>query len=417
MSIPLTLSETWETLLDVSSRVVALHGDECQQPILLSSLPVLPGHKLEQPQFSLIHGPPGRNIAIAIGLRAALPDTPLLLIMNADGITLGTNHLIHAARRNIDMTLLLLHSEVTETTVQEPLDRIQWETLGFQQDLENKAKPLDWAIAFQAALVGRGSLLDRDGLAELINDSIETPGFSLVEVTAGTDLELGVLSRTEWPEYFTAYRQWATSFMDLAGGVAKEKGLIRVKPFRSVPRCEVRVMGLGGQGVKLAGMVLSEAAGLLEGLWATHKEEYGSATRGGPSMVDVVISSDRITYPGADNPDILIILSQDKADSYAAKLKQGAHLVVDPDQVKSVPHRAIPVPINRLARELTGRSIAAGVVSLGCAAALSDVVSLDSIRQSVARKVPLKTIEKNIAALDAGYTATCKALEGESDGK
>ena len=46
---------------------------------------------------------------------------------------------------------------------------------------------------------------------------------------------------------------------------------------------------MGGQGVKLSGTILSEAAGLGEGLWATHYGEYGSATRGGPSKVDIVM--------------------------------------------------------------------------------------------------------------------------------
>ena len=71
---------------------------------------------------------------------------------------------------------------------------------------------------------------------------------------------------------------------------------------RTVPRCEVRIAGLGGHGVKLAGTVLSEAAGFHEGLWATQRGDYGSATRGGPSRVDVVLGSDAITYPARTIP-------------------------------------------------------------------------------------------------------------------
>jgi 2-oxoglutarate ferredoxin oxidoreductase subunit gamma len=129
--------------------------------------------------------------------------------------------------------------------------------------------------------------------------------------------------------------------------------------------------------------------------------------------VDVIVSSDQITYPGADRPDVLVILSQAAADEYAGSLKSSGSLIVDPDQLNAVPDGALPVPIVRLAREQTGRPIAAGVVSLGCVAALSDVISLDSLRQSVARKVPRKTIEKNVAALEAGYAATCNALKGD----
>lgn len=417
MNTTLPYTTTWQMLLEIIFRVVDLRGDR-NLPVILSSLPELPGRDLDGPPVSFIHGPPGRNIAIAIGLRAALPDVPLLLIMNADGITLGTNHLIHAARRNIGMTLLLLRSEVTAATEKEPLDRMRWGLPHYQQSIETRAAPLEWTMALQAALVGRGSLLEPDNLAALIHEAIETPGFSMIGVTAGADLELGVLSRTDWPEYFTAYRQWAAPLVNLAAEVttaAKEPML--PKPVRSVPRYEVRIAGLGGQGIKLAGTILSEAAGLYEGLEATHRGEYGSATRGGPSSVDVIVSSDQITYPGADRPNVLVILSQAAADEYAGSLKSSGYLIVDPDQLNSVPDGALSVPIVRLAREQTGRPIAAGVASLGCVAALSDVISLDSLRQSVARKVPRKTIEKNIAALEAGYAATCNALKGDSNEK
>lgn len=404
MTATVPYARTWEALMDVVARVMA--RSDRQPPVVLSSLPDLPERELGGSPVSFIQGPPGRNIALAIGLRAALPDTPLLLIMNADSVTLGTNHLIHAARRNIGMTLLLLRWEVTEATEKEPLDRMRWGAPGYQETVETAARPLDWVTALNAALVGRGSLLDPDRLASVIHEAIETPGFSVVGVTAGADLELGVLSRsTEWPEYFTAYREWAASFQQMAAGAAGAKEPAKSKPARQVPRYEVRIAGVGGQGIKLAGKILSEAAGLNEGLWATHRGEYGSATRGGPSMVDVVISSDPITYPGADQPHLLVVLSREAADRYAGAVRPGAHLIADPNLVSPVPAGARPLSISALAREHVGKPIASGVVSLGCIAALSDVVSLDSLRQSVVQHVPRRTIEKNLAALEAGYAA------------
>jgi len=145
MTITLPYLATWQMLMDVLARVVTLRGDR-ELPIILSSLPELPERELGGPPVSFIHGPPGRNIAVAIGLRAARPHTPLLLIMNADSVTLGTNHLIHAARRNIGMTLLLLRSEVTEATERQPLDRLRWGAPGYQQSIEPMATPLVMAL-------------------------------------------------------------------------------------------------------------------------------------------------------------------------------------------------------------------------------------------------------------------------------
>lgn len=356
----------------------------------------------------MIQGPPGRNISLAIGLRAALPNTPLLLVMNADGITLGTNHLIHAARRNIGMTVLLLRSDVTQQS-DEHLDRMRWEVLGFQGALESTATPLEWAVALQAALVGRGTLDSPDELAALVCNAIETPGFSLIGVTYATNLELGVLSRTDYPEFFDSYRKWSSSFRDLVNTAPKGIGSTAA-PTSNVPRYEVRIVGLGGHGIKLAGTVLSEAAGIYENLWATQRGEYGSATRGGLSMVDVVFGCERVTYPGADQPNLLIALSQNAIKFYGHTVKPDGYLVADPDQVEEVPPGALAVPIVRLARESADNPIAAGVVSLGCVAALSGMVSLEAVRESVAKKVPIKVRDKNIAALEAGYEATRQVM-------
>ena len=409
MSASGSYASTWRTLLDLISRVVKLRTG--RPPIVLSSLPWPPANELaEAHSVSFIQGPPGRNIAIAIGLRAALPDTPLLLIMNSDAITLGTNHLSHAARRNIGMTLLLLRSDLTDSAESNSLDRMRWGSLGFQEDIEAAATPLAWATALDAALVARGNIGDPDQSAKLINQAIDTPGFSLVGLTSVSTLGTGVLSRVEWPEYFDSYRKWAEPMAALAAGeIDSVAAPVSPRRQREVPRHEFRVAGLGGQGVKLAGSILSEAADIEERLWATQRGEYGSATRGGPSMVDVVVSSERITYPGADHPDVLVALSQAAADLHGGKVKWQGSLVCDSDLVERPPQGALSVPVVRLAREHAGRPISAGVAALGCVAAVCDVVSLDAVRQAVSRKVPLHTVDKNVAALEAAYEAACAA--------
>jgi 2-oxoglutarate ferredoxin oxidoreductase subunit gamma len=181
---------------------------------------------------------------------------------------------------------------------------------------------------------------------------------------------------------------------------------------RNVGRYEVRIAGLGGHGVKLAGTVLSEAAGFHEGLWATQRGDYGSATRGGPSSVDVVLGSDRITYPGADHPDALVVLSQQGADRHAPALRPGGRLIADPAEVTRMPPNALAVPITAIAREHTGKPIAAGVVALGCIAALTDAVSQAALHRSLAANVPPASVDSNVAACAAGFAATRAALGG-----
>ena len=355
MTVVASYTATWEALHEVFEVVASPR----HEPVILSSLPYLAEGEHRHTRFPLVLAPPGRAIAIAVGLRAALPDTPLLLVSAADSVTLGTNHLLHAARRNIGMTLLMLRSDLLVDGA--PIDRAEWTTTGYQVEMEQTGTPLAWATALKAALVGRGSLRDPAGLADLVVEAVETPGFSVIGVTGDPDLRTGVLSRaTEWPELFANYRAWTA--MATATSPPARRVPPSAPPRADAPaRFEVRIAGLGGQGVKLAGTVLSEAAGLHENLWATQFGDYGSATRGGPSQVDVVIGAKPISYPAADDPDVLIVLSREAA---LARLggphRASAARVVDDGAVDDPPEGALVVPISRLAREHTGSPIANG---------------------------------------------------------
>ncbi len=410
MSTVHRLASTWPLLLDAVCQAMG-QLDPAEPPVILSSLPDLPygrdGREGAAP-LSFIQGPPGRNIALAIGLRAAMPRTPLVLVMNADSVTLGTNHLIHAARRNIGMTLLVLRADLTQDEAAGSLDRTGWRLPDYQQKLESPSRPLDWVTALSAALVGRANLTEPDQLAQLLVKAIKTPGFTVLGVTAEPSLETGVLSTCEWPEYFDAYRAWAAP---LRADPVPQPVTESVAPRRSVPRTEVRIAGLGGQGVKLAGTVLLEAAGHHEGLHATQRGDYGSATRGGPSLVDVVMGTDPISDPVAGSPDVLVLLTQAAADRYARAARKGSVVICDADEVAKPPAGALAVPIAAISRRHTGKILASGVVALGCVAA-AGAISREALMKSLAGNVPRAALEANREALDSGFAATAEAIEG-----
>lgn len=399
-------STTWQNLQE-TFEAVAARG---QDPIILSSLPYTPEGDHQHTRFSLIVGPPGRLIAIAIGLRAVLPDQPLILVGAADTVTIGTNHLLHAARRNIGMTLLLLRSDFLPKDDRH-LDRAGLTGSSTSMSLESDATPLEWATAMRASFVARASIHEPAAIAQLIAQSVDGGGFSVIGLTADSTLPFGVLSRCEWPEYFSSYRE---IMEPLAGTRRAYEAVLKMTPRPEAPkRVEVRIAGIGGQGVKLAGTILSEAAGFREGLWATHYGVYGSATRGGPSMVDIVMGSERITYAGADRPDVLVLLSQAAADANLGSVHPGTRIVVEQGAIEPVPQGAIEVPIVRLAREHTGKAVSAGVTALGCVAALNGAVSLNSLVSSVQDRVPRRAVDSNIASLQQAYEMTQNVI-GES---
>jgi Pyruvate/2-oxoacid:ferredoxin oxidoreductase gamma subunit len=81
------------------------------------------------------------------------------------------------------------------------------------------------------------------------------------------------------------------------------------------------------------------------------------------------------------------------------------------DDVKRCPPGALSLPITALAREHTGKPIAAGMVAAGCVAALSDALSLDAIARSIEANMPAALVAGNRAACQAGHAATRAAQQ------
>ena len=395
-------AETWHHLL----RTFETLDTAGVSPIVLSALPFRTDKHHDHSRFPFVLVPPGRLIATAVGMRAALPDRMIVLVGAAETVTLGTNHLIHAARRNMGMILLVLRSDLLPSD-EDVLDRSGWVETGLPTGLPS-GTPLDWAEALNAGLVGRADVTDVEALAELLRLAHERSGFSVIGLTRDTTLRLGVQSTNEWPEFFAAYRQWAAPLRN--GNSSPPRHATRAPAEDAPTRVEVRIAGIGGQGVKLAGTILSEAAGLGAGMWATHFGEYGSATRGGPSKVDVVYGSRRITYAGADHPDVLVALSTDALERNMNAISKDTRLVVDSDVEGDLPASAIVVPIVRLAREHTGKPIGAGVTSLGAIAALAEGISLEIMREAVQEKLPARIAQSNVDALEAAHQETAERI-------
>jgi Pyruvate/2-oxoacid:ferredoxin oxidoreductase gamma subunit len=119
-----------------------------------------------------------------------------------------------------------------------------------------------------------------------------------------------------------------------------------------------------------------------------------------------VYGSERITYAGADHPDVLVALSDGALESNAAAVGPDSRLVVDADVDGEIPEGALVVPLLQLAREHTGKPIAAGVTSLGSVAALAAGITADGLIAVIREKLPGRVAEKNSAALAAAYELT-----------
>ncbi len=174
-------------------------------------------------------------------------------------------------------------------------------------------------------------------------------------------------------------------------------------------RFEMRLSGSGGQGMILASVIMGEAIGGGDGRNVSQTQSYGPEARGGASKSDVVISSNEIFYPKAIKLDLLLAMTQEALDKYYGDLKEGGTLIVDTTLVTDVPtDNYYGLPFTRLAREEAGHVMVANVIALAAIAALTDVVSRESLTSAVLARAPRGTEEKNRKAIDIGFSEGLK---------
>jgi 2-oxoglutarate ferredoxin oxidoreductase subunit gamma len=174
-------------------------------------------------------------------------------------------------------------------------------------------------------------------------------------------------------------------------------------------RFEMRLSGSGGQGMILASVIMSEAIGASDQRHVVQTQSYGPEARGGASKADVVISDNEIFYPKAMKLDLLLAMTQESLDSYYKDLKDGGMLIVDTTLVTEVPTKNYyGLPFTRMAKEDAGHVMVANVIALSAIAALTGMVSRERLTEAVLKRAPKRAEEKNLKAVDLGFTEGLK---------
>lgn len=174
-------------------------------------------------------------------------------------------------------------------------------------------------------------------------------------------------------------------------------------------RFEIRLAGSGGQGLVLGGLIMSEAAAIFDGIYATQTQSYGPESRGGASKSEVVLSKEEVDYPKATNPDVVLLFTEAAAEKYLPMCKEDAIVIADADLVKTeVPDKykkKVIVPLTKIAKEGVGREFVANIIAIGLIRELTGIVSEASLEKALMERVPKGTEEMNRKALALGKEA------------
>lgn len=169
-------------------------------------------------------------------------------------------------------------------------------------------------------------------------------------------------------------------------------------------RQEIRLQGLGGQGIITAGHLIGEAVSLHDRKEAVMTEDYSPYITGGWSRADLVISDEKIDYPLVSKPEILVAMSQDALDGNWKSTQKNAAIIVETGLVnaEAVEERRVAgVPALRIAEEL-GKKVVANIVMLGFLTASTKVASRGAMEAVILKRYP-KAADLNREAFDRGY--------------
>jgi len=154
--------------------------------------------------FNTLHTTHGRAIAFATGLKMARSDLHVIVVTgDGDATAIGGNHLIHAARRNIDLTVLVYNNHIYGMTggqVSPTTPMGDFATTAPYGGLENTFDIAGLTIAAGASFVARSTVYHTTMLERIIQRAMEKRGFSLVEIMSPCPTAYGKINKRGAPK-------------------------------------------------------------------------------------------------------------------------------------------------------------------------------------------------------------------------
>jgi len=149
--------------------------------------------------FNTMHTTHGRALAFATGLKMVKPDMKVIVVMgDGDALAIGGNHFIHAARRNIGLTAIVVNNvaygmtggQHSPTTPQD----VKTATTPYGH-IEQQFPIAELAATAGASFVARSTVYHVRELESYIAQAISKEGFALVEAVSYCHTTLGRINR------------------------------------------------------------------------------------------------------------------------------------------------------------------------------------------------------------------------------
>jgi 2-oxoglutarate ferredoxin oxidoreductase subunit beta len=149
--------------------------------------------------FNTLHTTHGRALTFATGIKLGNPNLNVIVIMgDGDATAIGGNHFIHAARRNLNLTAIVVNNNIYGMTGGQYSPTTPYgalATTALYGNVEHAFSIAELAVMAGAGLVARGTVYNASLLDELIEKAILKRGFAVVEAISHCHTQFGRRNR------------------------------------------------------------------------------------------------------------------------------------------------------------------------------------------------------------------------------
>ena len=283
-----------------------------------------------------VHGLHGRSPALGMGVAMGLADTKkkVIVVQGDGGATIGLQHLMEAARRNVDITLLVFNNLLYGMTGGQ-ISGLSTDKFKELRHFEEGIPPFDIVkLAHQAGAASSARVISPKNFNYSIKNAIQTKGFSLLELASvcpshGIKKLKDLEDYSEEAEVLTNNRKLPkieyTSTKSLFDGMQNIQQEFESK---ITDKMGFVMAGSAGGGIQSAALLLAQV-GMMSGLYATMKGEYPVTVGTGFSAAEVILSRKPINYTGLENPDVIFIVSDDGLQKVKNRINKKTQVIID----------------------------------------------------------------------------------------
>lgn len=364
-----------------------------------------------------VHGLHGRSVALAAGIAMGLPPGKKVIVYIGDGgATIGMQHILEAARMNVDVTVVVHNNMLYGMTGGQPSSLTP---RGFRTAITPHGTSLPHhdlcRLVHNAGAPYVARVLGTGDFSDVLRQALETEGFSLVEVlelcvSYGVKWNPGLRLKTLAEEAGYTIGVWTHPprpvfrLPHLEGASLSPRG----KSLLDLPSVEIRfasplqgrwgliLSGSAGEGVQQAAEVLARAA-MAAGLYVAKKGSYPVTVGVGFSTAEVILSRDPIFYHSIQEPDAVVITSADGLAHQRERIRRMQRGVIWLDASLPVPETAVEVRM----RDFRGTAGARGAALYAVWTVLQEtgVLPPEALEEAVQRsplagRVPLERFDR-----------------------